>query len=630
MSKVLASLVLSLHLCACADTQKPGNPDESEADPIREYLVEAVAQIRNGNYDLARLNLESADSLSRLLQNQYALSSVLSNYGWMWLRQNRYDSAVQYYRRSLEIDLSLEDTTSVIKHSNDLGKSYRAMGDFSEATVHYERALALAETVNDSAKIALCANSLGNVMIELNDFRTAGLYYDRAILYWAALGQTKNYAVGLQNKAGVFLNTGSIYEAIELLRESLLIKDSLSSPASQAYTLASLGDAYLRLDRLQEAENVLARALNLRERLNDKAAIAETKLRLAQLTFQEGEYQRAVQQLEEIEKAAIELAKPDLHRDVLELFKKVLWQQKNYYQYGLVDQRFDVLNDSIYKEERLKVLQAQADMRLDSEKQKTRLAEQNARLSSLETEIEKGRSSRRLQLLLVILLALLVITWQLRLIALRNKSLVTLNARIKLITDNAFHSQANAMGLLSSLMRSQSRQFTGKGEKAVMDMVNQKIDALVVLSRQIFRTRLEDEDGLADKLELSAYLLSLAHETVETMPGEVKVQTDLEDIFVAPKTALNLGLVTNELITNTFKYAVPEGASHISLSTSKKEGKLYLSYEDNGPGFDQQVQKNKSSFGTKMIHILIEKDLNGKVTFESSEKGVKYVLELGI
>ncbi|HIP32720.1 MAG TPA: hypothetical protein EYG86_08170 [Crocinitomicaceae bacterium] len=77
-----------------------------------------------------------------------------------------------------------------------------------------------------------------------------------------------------------------------------------------------------------------------------------------------------------------------------------------------------------------------------------------------------------------------------------------------------------------------------------------------------------------------------------------------------------LGLILNELLTNSYKYAFRDNASEWIGINIFKEGTAYvLTYSDSGPGVPEGINHLESeSLGVELIHMLTEQ-LNGDVRY---------------
>jgi two-component sensor histidine kinase len=102
--------------------------------------------------------------------------------------------------------------------------------------------------------------------------------------------------------------------------------------------------------------------------------------------------------------------------------------------------------------------------------------------------------------------------------------------------------------------------------------------------------------------------------------NKINLEMKLDDILVNIETALPLGLITNELLTNAYKYAFPgkrEGTVLLKLEKDNLNG-FTLNISDNGiglpTGFDFQQQ---DSLGMFIIRLLVEQ-LDGRISFTTN------------
>jgi len=123
---------------------------------------------------------------------------------------------------------------------------------------------------------------------------------------------------------------------------------------------------------------------------------------------------------------------------------------------------------------------------------------------------------------------------------------------------------------------------------------------------------------------LSDYLYSLSSAILGTI-GEANIHlaTDIVPINISINTALPLGLITNELITNAIKYAFPdhrEGEIHIILKPEiNNDGYYRLTIGDNGVGLPIDFSFERPAFtGMFIVKLLIEQ-LGAKLEIENKK-----------
>ncbi|MBW2649991.1 MAG: sensor histidine kinase, partial [Deltaproteobacteria bacterium] len=92
------------------------------------------------------------------------------------------------------------------------------------------------------------------------------------------------------------------------------------------------------------------------------------------------------------------------------------------------------------------------------------------------------------------------------------------------------------------------------------------------------------------------------------------------------ETAIPLGLIANELISNVMKHAFPEGRKGkiaVKLSQNKKTGKYTLTVTDDGIGFPEGIDyQNAETFGLQLVEMLTEQ-LSGTMELDRN-KGTSF------
>lgn len=119
--------------------------------------------------------------------------------------------------------------------------------------------------------------------------------------------------------------------------------------------------------------------------------------------------------------------------------------------------------------------------------------------------------------------------------------------------------------------------------------------------------------------ELTNRILS---DILQTLPPEKQVHSDVimeSDILIPPKHANNLGMVINELITNTVKHALGNQASvTITVLISVVQGEVRFLYHNDGPGFPEEVLNLESIHtGIYLINTIVKNGLGGSLELKN-------------
>jgi Transcriptional regulators len=140
------------------------------------------------------------------------------------------------------------------------------------------------------------------------------------------------------------------------------------------------------------------------------------------------------------------------------------------------------------------------------------------------------------------------------------------------------------------------------------------------------------DSGGMDEVDLADYLGRVVDTTAESLgggAGRVAFDRSLERCAMDLKRAVSLGLIVNELITDSLKHAFPEGrAGRIGVRLSREGSDLVLEVRDDGIGFPSGFEPELAEgFGLQMIYLLA-RQLDGSVVFEAGNPGTKTTLRL--
>lgn len=112
--------------------------------------------------------------------------------------------------------------------------------------------------------------------------------------------------------------------------------------------------------------------------------------------------------------------------------------------------------------------------------------------------------------------------------------------------------------------------------------------------------------------------------TYVTDPSIIALKTNVEDIYLDINTAIPLGLIVNELITNSLKHAFPEGMTgEIDVDFHMVKDHYEFTVKDNGIGFPDTLDyKNTESLGMQMVNSLTEQ-IDGEIVL-NNETGTSF------
>jgi two-component system, sensor histidine kinase PdtaS len=188
------------------------------------------------------------------------------------------------------------------------------------------------------------------------------------------------------------------------------------------------------------------------------------------------------------------------------------------------------------------------------------------------------------------------------------------------------HRVKNNLQTVSSLLSLQSRSIENEEMKTLIKSSQNRVISMAMVHEMLYM-----RDDIS-KVEYKSYVQELGEYLVRSVKGSqnnVSLKVDIPEMELGIDTAIPLGLLINETITNALKYGIKDDLDgEIYIALRKEEEKNYvLSIGDNGVGFPEKVNfRNTKSLGLKLIHNLT-RQLKGSIVRDLTKKGTNYVVK---
>ncbi len=190
------------------------------------------------------------------------------------------------------------------------------------------------------------------------------------------------------------------------------------------------------------------------------------------------------------------------------------------------------------------------------------------------------------------------------------------------------HRVKNNLQVVSSLLSMQADLLPGNGLQRALNETQRRVEAMAMIHERLHST----ED--TDRLDFREYVESLARELFYAYgvnPGRVALRLELGAVELGLNQAIPCGLILNELLTNSVKYAFPasrHGEILVSLDCDETN-KVTLRVADNGVGLPSGFDlKESRSLGLRIVEILT-RQLDGSLHSESG-RGAVFTLSFRI
>jgi two-component sensor histidine kinase len=189
----------------------------------------------------------------------------------------------------------------------------------------------------------------------------------------------------------------------------------------------------------------------------------------------------------------------------------------------------------------------------------------------------------------------------------------------EVLTREISHRVKNSLSIVAGFLRMQSEKVPDPSLRVALADARSRVLAIA---------KVHDRLGRKDEVQ-TVNLPEFLQELSEQYSGLDRTLTyDVAPVRVVTDHAVPLALITNELVTNAFKYAYPDGAGEVGISVTRAEpGRLRLEVSDKGVGLPRGFDPAKSeSLGTRVI-TLQGRQLGGQSQWQDALPGTRFVLE---
>lgn len=167
----------------------------------------------------------------------------------------------------------------------------------------------------------------------------------------------------------------------------------------------------------------------------------------------------------------------------------------------------------------------------------------------------------------------------------KNKTIEVALKEKELLVKEVHHRVKNNFQIVSSLLELQTNDIEDKKALQLIEDGQNRLRSMAIIHQKLY----QNKDGLID---FNDYITLLVKELTSLYASDKKIEVhiDINKIFFDIDTAIPLGLIINELVTNAYKYAFKE----------EKEGKLNISIDKSAEDYTLKVYDNGSGLNTKL------------------------------
>lgn len=185
----------------------------------------------------------------------------------------------------------------------------------------------------------------------------------------------------------------------------------------------------------------------------------------------------------------------------------------------------------------------------------------------------------------------------------------------EILLAEVFHRVKNNMNIITSLLNLKKNMSSSAEVQNALEDCRSRVFAMALVHENIF-----NNNNNIIGLNFKGYIKNLITEIVysQSDKGKVDIVLETEDVNLELSNAISCGLILNELITNSFKYAQSETKKlQIQVILKNHKGSVELQVKDNGPGLPKEYKNNTDSLGLELIKSLSDQ-IGGVYSFSNN------------
>ena len=505
------------------------------------------------------------------------------------------------------------------------GKSDIAIKQFIEA-------IKLFEDLKDVSELAHCYSQMGIAYYLQYQYDNALKYYDKSIELYKKTTNKKDLA-------GVYINQGISYTYVKKMdlaeinyNEALKIYQEINYEPGFAPAYNSLAKIYYAKKEYAKAISYYKLAEQYSLKSNNKYHLITNYNSLAMCYKELKEYEIAKTYSEKSIIISKEVGSVERELFCHETMADILFSMGDYKSAYASFQNYASLKDTLFNQDKNDAI-AEMQAKFDVEKNQQKVKE-----IELQKTIDDETNTKQ-RLLFIVVIVVILISLVFTILLYKNKQKVNslleqkntaIQANLEqkeVMMSEIHHRVKNNLQMVSSILDLQARDLTDEKSMRVIEDSLSRINAISLIHQRLYQS-----DNIRG-IKINTYLQELAFDILKNFSSSVtttpiQLTCKVDDLNMDLESAIPIGLITAELITNACKYAFTSiEKPEITISLNKQQEALVLIVTDNGVGKEASINASGTSFGTKLIKSLSRK-LRADITEETSSKGTSIELKI--
>lgn len=595
---------------------------------IGEYLKLADNDLKKKNYSDALHNYQKAIPLLLRSGDEYRLAQVYKNAGDIYSARSYFRQAFDSYRDALPLLRKTGQLQLTHECQDAMGNLALDYGDPQNALNFYRRSLALKASIKDDAGVVAGTLKLSKIHLLLKQYDSA-LFYCKEVQSLSR-DNMEVFSEALIDEMVILSFLGKLKEAETIKVSAETIVKQQSNPSNHIRLIAAISNFYTAQKNKQAADKYFdsARVLIMTAK-SPELAVAGLGM-LADMHIQNGDYLAAYNMVRMMDKYK------DIFRN--ENIERISAEIKNAAEISLKEKEIIYLQmenqlkaEKLNKETALRLALLRHNMLIDSslvqQKELTKAKEIESALRKEQLKKEKDLSlslsrenqlkhqgleneikNKRMLWYGITLLAILSATvlYQFRRQLKKNILIKKQSGELMVLNKEVHHRVKNNLQVISSLLDLQLQTLKDENARSVVGECVRRVHSMAFIHQNLYQGQTVSSVNMR---EYNKMLCDHLFQSYNITQDKIILHTEIEELNLSTDTAIPLGMILNELISNSLKYAFKgKETGHIWVSIQKGGGELFVQVKDDGIGLPANFNADTDgSFGYEIIRAFAQK-----------------------
>lgn len=557
--------------------------------------------------------------LSQKLEYKRGIALSYTNLGIINYYKAIYNVALSYHDRSLELMEEIGDRKGMAGSHNNKGAVYTQQGDYKLAIEEYINSLHIMEEIGDKEGMGKSFNNIGLVYYLQGNYDEAKKYYGKALEIFKERGDKTRISDILNNMGIIAYEEGEYDVSLDFHMKSLETRDKTGNHRGQATSYTNIGDVYAAQEAFSKALEFQKKAFDIQEELGDKKGMLSSMKGMGTVYSLTGRDDEALKYMEEVLRISTEIGAKREVRDAYNDISNLYMKMGNYEEALKYKSHYAQMKDTLFSEKTNEIATA-LETKFENEKKAKEIEILKQENQIQELELGRNRILIISSIIGLILALISVVIFArinrekrkaMQLLQLQNDDIKRQKEVKEVLLKEIHHRVKNNLQVINSLIRLQCAYTDDKVALELFDECQNRIISMALIHEKMY----EAHD--LSNINIKEYVSELSQNLLRSYRLNQRINLDVNVSLehLSLDTLIPLGLLLNELISNSLKHAfegLEEGTIKIELD--KDENDMFvLNIGDNGIGLTKDFSFNSAhTLGMELV-VTLSEQLDGKI-----------------